>query len=129
MMPERTPDHTAEMAVALAEHRRRLEALSAANRAAVDQAQAIASANLAAIHQAVADLEERLHHLEAAESAQVRAARQVALFKAGLERAAANLEQLRHLIHQAQASARMVLSQRVVDAMDEAEAVMAIARH
>ncbi len=125
MLASRTQDHSAAMTAALAEHRRKLEALSSATQAALDQAGAVAAANLAAIHQSVAELDGRVQHLEAAEADQVRAARQVAVFRSGLERAAATMEQLRATIQQAQARARLVLSQRVVDAMDEAEAMVA----
>jgi hypothetical protein len=128
MLP-RTMDHgPADMTAtdipgALAEHRRKLEALAAANQAVLDHAQAVAAANLAAMHQAVAELDGHLLQLEASEAGHVRAGRQVAMFKSALERAVANMEALRGLIHQAQASARLVMSQRVRDAMDEAQAM------
>jgi phasin family protein len=105
--------------------RRNLEALSAANRVALEGAQMVARRHMEILQQAMSETTEALRSLAAAgESPQARAARQAELLKTAYERAVANLKEVADLIQKSNAEALAVLNRRFAEAMDEVKAMM-----
>lgn len=99
--------------------RRNMEALSAANRVAMEGAQAIGRRNMEIMQQSLAEMSETLTALTTSENPQLRAARQADLVKNAYTRAVANLHEMSDLIQRANGEAIEVLNKRVVEALDE----------
>jgi hypothetical protein len=116
-LPEQ--DATPRVAAMLARHRRTLEALSAAQRAALDEAATLVAANLAAMRRTVAELGDAQLGFVGGDAAAMRSARQIALFKGACQAAILHMEQLLPLIERAQEGSALVLGPRVKAALDE----------
>jgi len=100
-------------------NRRNLETLTAANRVAMEGAQAVARRNMEIMQQNMAELTECMQALAAAEGPQAKAAKQAELLKQAYERAVANMQELRDLIQESNAEALALLNKRFAEAMDE----------
>jgi phasin family protein len=109
----------------LTAHRRNFEALSAANRIALEGAQAVAKRHMEIMQQTMTELSESLRALSAAEAPGAKAARQADLLKRAYERAVANTKELSDLIQHANGEALGLLNRRFVEAMDEVKALVA----
>lgn len=105
-------------------HRRNLEAFSAANRTALEGAQAVAKRHMEIMQQTMAEMTDTLRALAAPEAPQAKAARQAELLKAAYERAVANSRELGDLIQRANGEALATLNARFTEAMDEVKALM-----
>jgi phasin family protein len=103
----------------LAAHRRNIEALSAANRIALEGAQAVAKRHMEIMQQTMSELGEQIRMLATVEAPAAKAARQADLLKQSYERAVANTKELTDLIQHANAEAVGALSHRFSEAMDE----------
>jgi phasin family protein len=103
----------------LAAHRRNVEALSAANRIALEGAQAVAKRHMEIMQQTMTELTEQIRALSVAEAPAAKAARQAELLKLSYERAVANTKELTDLIQRANAEAVGTLNHRFTEAMDE----------
>lgn len=114
-----------DMEAVLAAHRRNLEALNAANRVALDGAQAVARRNMEIVQQTVAELSETLRELSSAEAPQDKAARQAELMKAAYERAVGNLREISELIQKSNTEALGLINQRFAEALAEVQALLA----
>jgi phasin family protein len=99
-------------------HQRNLEALTAANRIAVEGAQAVARRHMEIMQQTMAELTETLTSLSTA-APQDQAAKQAELLKAAYEKAVANSRELGDLIQRANGEAVGTLNARVSAAIDE----------
>lgn len=99
--------------------RRNMETLSAANRVAVEGAQAVARRHMEIVQQNVAELTEAIQSLSAAEPPQAKAAKQAELVKRGYERAVGQMKELGDLIRQSNTEALELLNKRFAEAMDE----------
>lgn len=108
----------------LAAQKRNMEALSNANRIALEGAQTVARRHMEIMQQTMAELSETLQALATAEGPQAKAARQAELLKKAYEHAVANSRELSDLIQRANAEALAQLNQRIVEAMDEIKALM-----
>lgn len=108
----------------LGAYRRNLEVFSAANRVALEGAQAVARRNMEIMQQTMAELSENMRAITAADSPQAKAAQQAELLKRAYERAVANTKELSDLIQRANNEALGLLSGRVVEAMDEMKSLM-----
>jgi len=108
----------------LTAHRRNLEAFSAANRVALEGAQALAKRHMEIMQQTMAELGESLRALSAAEAPQAKAARQAELLKSAYERAVTNTRELGDLIQRANGEALGVLNHRFTEAMDEVKTLI-----
>jgi len=102
-----------------AAQRRNLEALSRANRVALEGAQAVARRHMEILQQATTDMTEAMRLMTNQESPQARAARQIEMLKAAYEKAVANIREVADLIQKSNAEALAVLNQRFTEAMDE----------
>jgi phasin family protein len=123
--PSMIPDGSA----LLAAHRRNMEVLSAANRLALEGAQAVARRHMEIMQQTMTEFTEHARELSSADSPQARAARQAELVKKSYERAIANIRDLSDLIQHSNAEALGVLSHRFTEAMDEVKALLEKSEH
>lgn len=102
--------------------RRNLEALSQANRVALEGAQAIARRHMEILQQGMAELTQSMQTL-AGQDPQSSAAKQAELMKAAYEKAVANIKELADLIQKSSEEALSVLNKRFAEAMDEVRAL------
>ena len=100
-------------------HQRNLEALSAANRIALEGAQAVARRHMEIMQQTMAELTDTLKALAGGDGPQDKAAKQAELLKAAYERAVANTREMGELIQKANGEAIGALNSRVAEALDE----------
>jgi phasin family protein len=103
--------------------RRNMETLTAANRVALEGAQAVARRHLEIVQQSMAELTEAVRAMSTLEAPQAKAAKQAELLKQTYERAVANMKELSDLIQQSNAEAVKLLNQRFAEAMDEVKAL------
>ena len=104
-------------------HRRNMEALSAAYRAALEGAQELARRNGEIVRQAVADMQDAVRVVAGADTPQDKAAKQVELLKASYQRAVTNMRELSEIIQKANAEALGILSRRFSEGIDEVSAL------
>ena len=109
----------------LGAHRRNVEALSAANRIALEGAQTVAKRHMEIMQQTMAELTEQIRALASTETPSAKAARQADLLKQSYERAVANAKELTDLIQHANAEAVGTINRRFVEAMDEVKQLAA----
>lgn len=103
--------------------RRNLEALSAANRVALEGAQAVARRHMEILQSSMTEMTDAVRSMTGMESPQERAARQAELLKAGYERAVANMREVADLIQKSNTEALTLLNKRFAEAMDEVKAM------
>ncbi|WP_027283513.1 phasin family protein [Rubritepida flocculans] len=117
---------SAEQLQALADaQKRNLEAMVAANRLAMEGAQALARRNLDILQQAMAELAQTMQNLASLEGNPAQKAQQQAeAMKAAYERAVANMKELADLIQKSNGEAMEVLNRRFSEAMEELRGLM-----
>jgi phasin family protein len=109
------PDTEALMAT----YRRNIEVLSAANKVALEGAQAVAKRHMEIMQQTMGELSETMRTLTSAENPQARVARQTEMLKRAYERAVSNTKELGDLIQSSNSEALSLLNHRVAEALDE----------
>ncbi len=119
-MPE-MPDGSALMDA----YKRNLEAMSAANKIALEGAQAVAKRHMEIMQQTMAELSENLRGMNGTASPADKATKQTEMLKTAYERAVANTKELADLIQHANGEALTLLNKRFVEAMDEAKTLLA----
>jgi phasin family protein len=112
-----------DMEVLLNAHRRNMEALAAANRVALEGAQAVARRQAEITQQTLAEFTDALRSLASPESPQMRAARQADLLKRAYSQAVTNLRELGDMIQRSNAEAIGLINGRFAEAMDEVKAL------
>ena len=115
----RFPSMLPDSGVLMAAHRRNMDALSHANRLALEGAQAVARRHMEIMQQTMSELTEHVRELASTGSPQAKAARQAELVKASYERAVANIRELSDLIQRSNNEALAQLEARFSEAMDE----------
>ena len=113
------------MDVLMAAQRRNMEALSAANRVALEGAQAVARRHMEIMQQTMAEMTDSMRELASPESPQARAAKQAEMMKHGYERAVAHLKELADLIQRSNGEALSMLHHRFTEALDEVKVMAA----
>ena len=108
-----------DMEAILAVQRRNMETLSAANRVALEGAQAVARRHMEMVQQTMSDMTDGMRQLASPESPQARATKQAEMLKQGYERAVGHMRELGDLIQQSNGEALGLLNQRFAEAMDE----------
>jgi phasin family protein len=103
--------------------RRNMETLTAANRVALEGAQAVGRRHMEIVQQNMADLTEAVRAMSSVEAPQAKAAKQAELLKQAYERAVGNMKELGDLITQSNAEAVKLLNARFAEAMDEVKAL------
>ena len=115
------PDVTALMEA----HKRNLEVMSAANKIALEGAQAVAKRHMEIMQTTMSELSETLRGLASTESPQEKVAAQTEKLKAAYEKAVANTKELADLIQHSNGEALALLNKRFVEAMEEAKTLLA----
>ena len=105
-------------------HRRNLETLSAANRVALEGAQAVARRHMEIMQQSMTELSEAMQALASAEGPQGKAATQAELLKRAYERAVTNMRELRDLIQRSNGEALELLNRRFTESLAEVQSLI-----
>ena len=113
-----------DMDALAAAQRRNIEAFSAANRVALEGAQAVARRHMEILQQSVAEMTEAMKTLSTADAPQDKAAKQAELAKSTYEKAVANLQELADLIQRSNSEAIGLLNKRFAEAMDEVKGLV-----
>jgi len=113
-----------DMEMLLGTYRKNIEVLSAANRVALEGAQAVAKRHMEIMQQTMAELTETIQALGAPDAPQAKAMKQAELLKRAYERAVQNTRELSELISQANGEALSLLNARVGEAMDEIKQII-----
>ena len=103
--------------------RKNLETLTAANRVALEGAQAVARRHMEIVQSSMAELTEAMQALAGTDAPQAKAAKQAELLKQGYQHAVAHMKELSDLIQQSNAEALSLINQRFAEAMDEVKAL------
>jgi len=106
-------------------HKRNLEVMSAANKIALEGAQAVAKRHMEIMQATMAELSDTLRSLASTESPQDKAAKQTEKLKLAYEKAVANTKELADLIQHSNGEALALLNKRFVEAMEEAKTLLA----
>jgi phasin family protein len=109
-----------------AAQRRNFEALSAANRIALEGAQAVARRHMEILQQSMAELTDAVRTASApGGSPQDKASSQAELVKATYGRAVSNMQEIADLIQKSNGEALALLNTRFAEAMDEVKGLIA----
>jgi phasin family protein len=103
--------------------RKNMESLTAANKVALEGAQAVARRHMEIMQQSMAEMTEAVRAMSSVEAPQAKAAKQAELLKHAYERSVANMKELSDLIQHSNAEAVKLLNARFVEAMDEIKAL------
>jgi phasin family protein len=114
-----------DMDAFVAASRRNMEAITAANRIALEGAQAVARRHMEIMQQGMTEMTEAVRAFATTEAPQAKAARQAELLKQAYERAVANIQEIGDLIQRSNAEAIALLNKRFAEAMDEVKALAA----
>lgn len=114
-----------DMDAFLSAHRRNMEVLTAANRVALEGAQAVARRHMEIMQQTMSEMTETMRDLSSPDSPQAKAAKQTELMKSSYERAVAHMKELADLIQRANGEALGMLNHRFAEAMDEVKMLAA----
>jgi len=107
----------------MAASRKNLETLSAANRVALEGAQAVARRHMEIVQSSMAELTEAMQALANTDAPQAKAAKQAELLKQAYQHAVAHMKELSDLIQQSNSEALGLLNKRFAEAMDEVKAL------
>jgi len=108
-----------DMEAVLAAHKRNLEALSEANRVALEGAQAVARRHMEIMQSTMTGLTETLKGMSMTDKPADRAAKQAELLKQAYENAVSNTRELGDLIQKSNTEAMQKLNHRFSEAMTE----------
>jgi phasin family protein len=108
-----------DMEHVLSAHKRNMEALSEANRVALEGAQAVARRHMEIMQSTMSHLTETMKSMSVTEPPADRAAKQAELLKHAYENAVSNTRELGDLIQKANAEAMGKLNHRFSEAMTE----------
>ena len=114
-----------DMEAFLSAHRRNMEVLTAANRVALEGAQAVARRHMEIMQQTMSEMTDTMRDLSSPDSPQAKAAKQTEVMKASYERAVAHMKELADLIQRANGEALGMLNHRFAEAMEEVKALTA----
>lgn len=110
-------------------YQRNMEALSAANKVALEGAQAYARRHMEIVQQSLAELTQTMQVLAAPGSPQEKSAAQVERMKQSYERAIRNMKELGELVQRANNEAIQLLTQRFAEAMGDVREMMSRSEH
>jgi phasin family protein len=108
-----------------AAQRRNFEALSAANKVALEGAQAVARRHMEILQQSMSEMTQAMQSMAGAPDPQARATKQAEMLKTAYEHAVGNMRELADLIQKSNGEALSVLNQRFTEAMDEVKTMVA----
>ena len=108
-----------------AAQRRNFEALSGANKAALEGAQAVARRHTEILQQSMSEMTQAMQSMAGAQDPEARATKQAEMLKSAYERAVGNMREVADLIQKSNTEALQLLNQRFTEAMDEVRAMTA----
>ena len=117
-----------DMEAFVAASRRNMETLTAANRVALEGAQAVARRHMEIVQQTMAEMTDAVRAMSSVEGPQARAAKQADLLKQAYEHAVGNMKEISDLMQKSHAEAMKLLNARFAEAMDEVKALSDKAR-
>jgi phasin family protein len=109
------PDITALAAA----QQKNLEAITAANKVALEGARAVAERHMEIVQQSVAEMQDAMRAMATPGDAQQQAAKQAEMAKAAYERAVGQMQELADLIKKSSGEALSLLHKRFAEAMEE----------
>ncbi len=109
----------------MAASRRNMETIAAANRVALEGAQAVGKRHMEIMQQGMAEMTEAMRSMALPEDPQAKAAKQAELLKQAYEHSVANIKELGDLIQHSNAEAIGLLNQRFAESMEEVKALAA----
>ena len=112
-----------DLEVFLTANRKNLETLSAANRVALEGAQAVARRHMEIVQSSMTELTQAMQAMAGTDTPQAKAAKQAELLKQAYQHAVAHMKELGDLIQQSNAEALSLINQRFIEAMDEVKAL------
>jgi phasin family protein len=112
-----------DMEAVLSAHKRNLEALSDANRVALEGAQAVARRHMEIMQSTMSGLSAKLKDISVADTPKDRAAKQADMLKQAYENAVMNTRELGDLIQKTNTEAMSRLNHRFSEAMTEMKAL------
>jgi phasin family protein len=112
-----------DMGAFVAATRRNMDVLAAANRIAMEGAQAVARRHTEIMQQSMAEMAEAMQSLSTNEPPQAKAARQADLLKKAYEHAVDNMKELHDLMQKSHEEAMGLLNSRFAEALDEVKAL------
>jgi phasin family protein len=105
--------------------KRNLEALTTANKLAMEGAQAVGRRNMEIIQQVMSEMTHAVQSMTSVEGApNVKAAQQAELMKTAYERAVANMQEIAELIQKSNGEAVSVLNRRFAEALEEVKGMV-----
>ncbi|WBV41344.1 phasin family protein [Pseudoroseomonas cervicalis] len=107
-----------------AAQRRNFEALSAANKIALEGAQAVARRHMEILQQSMSEMTSAMQGVAQGDSPQDKAAKQAELLKATYGRAVTNLQEIADMIQKSNTEALSLLNKRFAEAMEEVQKLM-----
>ena len=96
-----------------------LEAISAANKVALEGARAVAERHMEIVQQSVAEMQDAMRSMASPADIQEQAAKRAEMAKAAYERAVGQMQELADLIKKSSGEALSVLHSRFAEAMEE----------
>ncbi len=113
-----------DMEALMSAHRRNLETLSAANRVAMEGAQAVAKRHMEILKQTMSELSESVTMMTSPAAPQDQAARQAELLKRSYEHAVSNMKEIGDLIQKSNGEALELLNHRFTEALGEVKSLV-----
>lgn len=110
-------------------YQRNMEALAAANKVALEGAQAYAKRHMEIVQQSLSELTQTMQAMAAPGSPQAKTAAQVEHMKQAYDRAISNLRELGELVQRVNSEAIQLLNQRFAEAMDDIKQMMSKSEH
>jgi phasin family protein len=105
--------------------KRNLDALTTANKLAMEGAQAVAKRNMEIVQQVMGEMSQAVQSLATTEgSPQDKATKQAEMMKSAYEHAVANMQEIAELIQKSNGEAVGVLNRRFGEAMEEVKSLM-----
>ncbi len=101
------------------------EALSGANKVALEGAQAVARRHTEIMQQSMSEMTQAMQSMAGAQDPQARVTKQTEMLKTAYERAVGNMREVADLIQKSNTEALSLLNQRFTEAMDEVKAMTA----
>ena len=114
-----------DMEAFMSAHKRNMDVLSAANRVALEGAQAVARRHMEIMQQTMTEMSDTMKALASADAPQDKAMKQAEMVKRAYERAVANMKELSDLIQKSNGEALGMLNKRFGEALDEFKAIVA----
>lgn len=114
-----------DMEALAAAQRRNFEAMSAANKVALEGAQAVARRHMEILQQSMSEMTQAMQSMSGAQDPQARATKQAEMLKTAYERAVGNIREVADLIQKSNTEALSLLNQRFTEAMDEVKTIAA----